>query len=155
MRPTMVSARRCSLLRGARRPYLRDNLGLFLDGVRCDSAVEDTGVESTEGIAYAVVTTRSMSGPSRRRIHLPYGVFSDSESVVDDHTNIVDYDLDGETGQFVFDSGHRQLSIGQSGLLSSSARFPTMGVEHIAGGRRPRALRGGSPARRARVCAAS
>ncbi len=115
--------------------YVRENLRLFLDGVRCDSAVEDTGVESRDGIAYAVVTT-SFNCPGRAGggYTLSYGVFSDAESVVDDHTNIVVYDLEDETGQFVFDAGHRQLSIGQSGVLSSSTRFLTMGIDHIAEG---------------------
>jgi hypothetical protein len=115
--------------------YVGDNLRLFLDGVRCESAVEGTGVQSREGIPYAVVTTSySCPGPASGGYTVSYGVFSDAESVVDDHTNIVDYDLDAKTGQFVFDSGHRQLSIGQSGVLSSSTRFLTMGIDHIAEG---------------------
>ena len=115
--------------------YVDDNLRLFLDGVQCESAVEDTGVESREGKSYAVVTTSySCPGPASGGYTVSYGVFSDAEAVVDDHTNIVDYDLDDKAGQFVFDSGHRQLSIGQSGVLASSSRFLTMGVEHIAHG---------------------
>lgn len=115
--------------------YVQDNVRLFLDGVRCDSAVEDTGVESRDGTAFAVVTTSySCPGQASGGYTLSYGVFSDAESVVDDHTNIAAYDLEGETGQFVFDAGHRQLSIGQSGVLSSSTRFLAMGIDHIAQG---------------------
>jgi hypothetical protein len=115
--------------------YVGDRVHLSLDGVRCESEVEGTRVESREGIAYAVVTTSyTCPGPAGGGYTLAYGVFSDAESVVDDHTNIVDYDLGGQTGQFVFDSGHRQLSIGQSGILASSTRFLTMGIDHIAQG---------------------
>lgn len=115
--------------------YVGDNLRLLLDGVRCEATVEDTGVEERDGTPYAVVTTAySCPGPDSGSYTLSYGVFSDAESVVDDHTNIVDYDVDGASGQFVFDNGHRQLSIGQSGVLSSSTRFLTMGIEHIAHG---------------------
>lgn len=115
--------------------YVDDDLRLYLDGVQCESALEDTGVESREGRSYAVVTmSYSCPGPTSGGYAVSYGVFSDAESVVDEHTNVVDYDLDGETGQFVFDSGHRQLSIGQSGVLASSSRFLAMGIEHIAQG---------------------
>ena len=115
--------------------YVGDNVRLFLDGVRCESDVEDTGVESREGVPYAVVTTSyTCPGPAGGGYTVSYGVFSDTESVVDDHTNIVTYDLDDTSGQFVFDAGHRQLSIGQSGLLASSTRFLALGVEHIAQG---------------------
>lgn len=115
--------------------YVGDNLRLDLDGVQCESAVEDTGVEVRDGIPYAVMTTAfGCPGPASGGYTVSYGVFSDAESVVDEHTNIVDYDVDGQSGQFVFDSGHRRLSIGESGVLASSMRFLTMGVEHIAQG---------------------
>jgi hypothetical protein len=115
--------------------YVGDNLRLSVDGVRCESAVEDTGVERRDSVPYAVVTTSyTCPGPAGGGYTVSYGVFSDAESVVDDHTNIVTYDVDDTSGQFVFDAGHRQLSIGQSGLVASSTRFLALGVEHIAQG---------------------
>jgi hypothetical protein len=115
--------------------YVGDNVRLYLDGVRCQAAVEDTRVERREGVPYAVVTTSyDCPGSADGGYALRYGVFSDTGSVVDDHTNIVDYDVDDQRGQFVFDSGHRQLSIGQSGVLASSTRFLTMGIDHIVEG---------------------
>lgn len=115
--------------------YVDDNLRLSLDDLRCEPAIEDTGVEVRDGVPYAVVATVfDCPGPAGGGYTVSYGIFSDAESVVDDHTNIVDYDLDGTSGQFVFDSGHRRLALGETGVLSSSARFLTLGVEHIAHG---------------------
>lgn len=115
--------------------YVDDNLSLSLDGVRCEPAIQETGVEIREGDPYAVIAAvYDCPGPAGGGYTVSYGIFSDAESVVDDHTNIVDYDLDGASGQFVFDSGHRGLALGESGVLSSSTRFLTLGVEHIAQG---------------------
>ena len=115
--------------------YVGDNLRLFLDGVQCESAVEDTGVESREGMSYAVVTTSySCPGPAGGGYTVAYGVFSDAESVVDDHTNIVDYDLGGHRGRVVLDAGHRAFTTGSGGLLGSTSRFVKLGSEHIFAG---------------------
>lgn len=115
--------------------FVRDDLRIFLDGVQCEPEVEHTGVERRDGIPYAVVTTAyTCPGSTSGSYTVSYGVFSDADAIVDDHTNVVTYDLDAATGQFVFDSGHRRLAIGRSGLLDSSTRFLTMGIEHIAAG---------------------
>lgn len=115
--------------------YLEPEVEVFLDGVKCEATVGRTEVERRDDVPYAVVTTSyECPGSATGGYAVEYGVFMDSGSAVDQHTNLVRYDLDGESGQYVFDSGHRQLSVGEVGLLSSSARFVTMGVEHIATG---------------------
>lgn len=115
--------------------YLEPNLTLSLDGVECPGAVEGTGAQRRQDVPYAVVVlSYQCPGSPAGAYAVTYGVFSDSESVVDEHTNVVDYLLDEQRGRFVFDNGHRELLVGAVGLLSSSARFVTMGVEHILAG---------------------
>lgn len=59
--------------------YVSDNLRLSLDDVRCESAVEETGVGSRDGVSYAVVTTSyTCPGPADGGYTVSYGVFSDS-----------------------------------------------------------------------------
>ena len=115
--------------------YLEPNLALFLDGVECPGAVEGTTMQRRQDLPYAVlVLSYDCPGSPSGAYAVSYGVFSDSESVVDEHTNIADYRLGDDAGRFVFDNGHRELAVGRVGLLSSSVRFVTMGVDHIMAG---------------------
>lgn len=115
--------------------YLERSLGLSLDGVHCPAVVEDTSVKPHQDVPYAVVTLAyRCPGPASGGYTVRYGIFSDSNALVDEHTNIVDYALGGDSGQFVFDSGHRRLAVGAVGLASSTTRLVPMGVEHILAG---------------------
>lgn len=115
--------------------YLGPEVRVSLDGVECPAVVDGTGLERREDVPYAVVTLAyECPGSATGGYAVEYGVFMDSGSAVDQHTNLVSYDLDGERGQYVFDSGHQELSVGEVGLLSSSMRFVALGVEHIATG---------------------
>lgn len=115
--------------------YLEPEVRVFLDGVKCQATIDRTGTQRRDGVPYAVLTLAyECPGSATGGYSIEYGVFMDSGSAVDQHTNLVSYDLDGERGQYVFDRGHEELSVGDVGLLSSSARFLTMGVEHIATG---------------------
>lgn len=115
--------------------YLEPEVGVFLDGVACRATLDTAEVQRRESVPYAVVTTSyECPGSTAGGYSVRYGVFMDSGSAVDQHTNLVSYDLDGQSGQYVFDRGHQELSVGEVGVLSSSLRFLTMGVEHIATG---------------------
>lgn len=112
--------------------YLVPSISLHLDGVQCPGTVEETGVQPRDDVPHAAISlSYECPGSPSGGYELVYGVFSDSDGVVDDHINVVDYELGGERGRFVFDSGHRDLVVGQVGLLSSAGQFVAMGVEHI------------------------
>ena len=115
--------------------YLTDRVVVSIDGVRCASRLAGAEVEHRQDTAYArSVLVHDCPGTPDGAYHLSYGVFSDQDAVVDNHTNIADYQLGGETGAFVFDSTHRELEVGRTGLVASVGRFVAMGVEHILGG---------------------
>ena len=115
--------------------YIRPNLRLFLDGAECLGTVERTGVEWRQDIAYANIwITYACPGTPSGTYEMSYGVFLDVGAVVDDHTNVADYVLDGEQGRFVFDRSHRELAVGETGALAAAGRFVVLGVEHILAG---------------------
>jgi HupE / UreJ protein len=104
---------------------------VFLDGVECEGALVADGIESREGRRHTVLDLAyDCHGSPQGSFAIRYGVFADG-AVVDDHTNVADFELGGSGGTFVFDAGHRELSTGNSGLLSSAGRFVALGVEHI------------------------
>jgi hydrogenase/urease accessory protein HupE len=115
--------------------YLERTLKVSLDGLQCPAELENTAVERLDGVPYAVVTrSYQCPGAARGGYAVTYGVFSDRTAVVDEHTNIVDYVMDDVRGQFVFDAGHRTLSIGQASWVASAIRFLSLGVVHIVEG---------------------
>lgn len=115
--------------------YLARTLKVSVDGLQCSGGLEDTAVERRDGVPYAVMTrSYQCPGAARGKYAVTYGVFSDRTAVVDEHTNIVDYDVEQARGQFVFDAGHRTLSLGETGWVSSAIRFVSLGVVHITQG---------------------
>jgi HupE / UreJ protein len=117
---------------GGVEAYLVDRVNVLLDGVRCEGALAGTSEEQREGRAYTrAVLDYECAGSPGGEYEVRYGVFTDGDAVVDDHTNITDYQLGAATGTFVFDAGHRELDAGESGPLSSAGRFVALGVEHI------------------------
>jgi HupE / UreJ protein len=106
-----------------------------LDGVRCEGAVEQVGRERRAEAEYAtILLAYDCPGSPSGAYEVRYGVFSEADAVVDDHTNVTDYQLGDARGVFVFDAGHRELDAGAAGPLSSASRFAVMGVEHILAG---------------------
>jgi hydrogenase/urease accessory protein HupE len=119
----------------ALQAYLTERVMVAVDGVQCDGALEATGRERRDGREYAtIVLAYECPGSPDGAYVVRYGVFSETDAVVDDHTSVTDYQLGGARGIFVFDAGHRELDVGKAGPLSSASRFATMGVEHILSG---------------------
>ena len=111
--------------------YLLPRVQVFLDGVECEGALQAATLERIQGRDFTrSVLAYECAGAASGGYEVRYGVFADG-GVVDDHTNVADFQLGGERGTFVFDAGHRRLSSGDGGLLSSAPRFVAMGVEHI------------------------
>jgi HupE / UreJ protein len=112
--------------------YLVERVNVLLDGVRCEGALARTADERRDGRDYTrAVLDYECAGSPSGRYEVRYGVFTDADAVVDDHTNVTDYQLGDARGTFVFDAGHRELDAGESGPMSSAGRFAALGVEHI------------------------
>lgn len=113
--------------------YLDKTVRIFADEVGCDGRLEQVGVEDRDGVAYAALDLRYDCHGATDAYVVDYVVFSGlgSDAVVDDHTNIVDYDLDGEIGRVVLDGGHPGFAVGQQALAESAAGFAGVGVEHV------------------------
>ncbi|GGW72528.1 HupE/UreJ family protein [Streptomyces xantholiticus] len=112
--------------------YLADRVTVALDGVRCDAELEDTGITKRQKFLYArVLLIHSCPGAASGEFTVRYGVFSQADAIGADHTNIVEYQLGGASGSDVFDAGHHELRVGDTGSLTSIGRFVTLGVEHI------------------------
>lgn len=117
--------------------YLAERVEIFLDEVGCDAGLQDTGIEERQGKPFAALDlVYECHGATAGPYRVDYAVFSGTgaDAVVDDHTNIVDYRLDGEQGRAVLDAGHRGFVAGERSLASATARFVGLGFEHILAG---------------------
>lgn len=115
--------------------YLRPRLRVSRDGVACAGALSEISVRRRQQVAYALLSlSYECPGTASGSYRIRYDVFAAGGGVVDDHTSLTDYVLDGERGRFVFGSAHRELRVGDSGALSSALRFVALGAEHILKG---------------------
>jgi HupE / UreJ protein len=115
--------------------YLTDRISVSLDGVECEGELLGAELVRQQGTAYARGSLEfGCPGTPTGDYLVRWDVFSTRDAVVDNHTNVTDYQLGDATGTFVFDGAHRELEAGQGHLVSTVARFVTMGVEHILGG---------------------
>jgi HupE / UreJ protein len=113
-------------------PYLVERVQVLLDGVQCEGELAGTAPEERDGRSYTRAALEyECAGSPSGGYEVRYGVFAESDAVVDDHTSITEYQLGDASGTFVFDAGHRELDAGEGGLLSSAGRFVALGVEHI------------------------
>ena len=115
--------------------YLADRVQVLLDGVACEGALAGTAPERRDDRAYVRAHMEyECAGSPSGAYEVRYGVFTDADAVVDDHTAVTEYRLGDASGTFVFDAGHRELDAGDAGLLSSAGQFVELGVEHILEG---------------------
>jgi hypothetical protein len=115
--------------------YLLPRVRIFLDGVECPAEVESAAAGTRQEVSQAVVTLRyTCSGDPGGGYELRYDVFGERDGLVDEHVNIVDYDLGGDRGRAVVDGAHREVALGAARPFASSLRFVELGVEHILGG---------------------
>jgi HupE / UreJ protein len=115
--------------------YLVERVQVLLDGVACEGALLRTTPEEREGRAYTrALLEYDCAGDPAGAYEVRYGVFTDADAVVDDHTSVTDYQLGDARGTFVFDAGHRELDAGAAGPLSSTGQFVQLGVKHILEG---------------------
>ncbi|MEQ7125820.1 HupE/UreJ family protein [Actinopolymorpha sp. B11F2] len=115
--------------------YLSGRVTVSLDGVQCEGEFENAGLVHRQGTPYIEsALVYQCPGKPDGSYRVRYGVFSTEDAVVDNHTNVVDYQIGGTSGVFVFDQGHRELEAGRTAVLTALGRFVVMGVEHILGG---------------------
>jgi hydrogenase/urease accessory protein HupE len=94
-------------------------------------ALVGTSVGRREETPYAQLHL-SYACPGESGAHrISYGVLAEDEAVVEDHSNVVDYDLGAHRGQTVLDWENPDLTIGSTSVWSSVLRFGVTGVEHI------------------------
>jgi HupE / UreJ protein len=136
--PPADDGRRSRLLEDRRdrlAGYLTDRITVSLDGVECEGELLRTELVRQQDKAYARNSLEfECPGSPTGDYLVRWDVFSTQDAVVDNHTNVTDYQLGDATGTFVFDGAHRELEAGRSNIVSTVARFVTMGVEHILGG---------------------
>lgn len=127
-------ARAAALEAGAGRvsAYLTSKVRVYLDDVECPADLVDTGLERRHGAPYARMRLHlDCPGTSTGSYRVEYDVFSETDAVVDDHTTVVEYRLDGETGRAVLDRAHPTITVGDGSPLTSAGRFLVLGGEHI------------------------
>ncbi len=114
--------------------YLTARVIVSVDGVQCEGELVHAGYEHREAKRFARLDLDfACPGSAMGAFHIRYGVLADA-GVIDDHRSIVDYSLGGNSGTFVFDSGHHDFDAGASGALTDARRFVTMGMGHILSG---------------------
>jgi hypothetical protein len=115
-------------------PYVLPRLEVSLEGVACGGSLRRSDRERRDGRDYTVLDLAyDCPGAESGAYSIGYAIFADG-GVVDDHSNIADYELGKARGTYVFDAGHHRLDAGDSTALGSAARFATLGVEHILSG---------------------
>lgn len=124
--------------------YLADRLIVELDGARCTAKLDETGIAKRQKFLYARLQLIHRCPSSSGQFTVRYEVFSDTQAIGAEHTNVVDYELGGTGGADVFEGDHRELQAGEpaagadrpesaddSGFFSSMGRFVGLGLEHI------------------------
>lgn len=111
--------------------YLDRHLRVLVDGVTCEAAIENTGVEQRFAQPYARISLL-YDCPARGEYEFQYSVLVGD--LDPGHSNVAGYDLGGETGEFVFDAEHRELVVGDANPLRQAYRFAVLGLHHILGG---------------------
>jgi hypothetical protein len=115
--------------------YLESRVDVFLDEVACEPRLAGVAVADRQGLPYARLELRyGCPGSPAGAYRVDYRVFAESDGVVDDHVNIVDYALGGASGRVVLDAGHRSFVAGDRSLWPSAGRFVSLGFEHILAG---------------------
>jgi hypothetical protein len=127
--------------------YLGSHVRIVVDGRGCKPTLKNSDVLRYGGELFAVMSLAyrcpgSPTGPYE--VH--YDLFFDSGSAneMTSHANLVDYELAGAVGRFVFEPGTERLTVSEPGSqrsspgepspLASAWRFVTLGFEHILGG---------------------
>lgn len=100
--------------------YLDERVVVSLDGAACEPALRSTSISSRAEKPYADLALTFTCAGSAGSYRLQYKVFEEAEAVADDHTNLVEYDLGGESGRTVLDRNRSDFTAGETSMLGSS-----------------------------------
>lgn len=115
--------------------YLDGRVVIYLDDVACDGELTRTDVEYQDTVSYAVLDLAfSCPGSPDGSYRVHYGMFALDEGIVDDHVNLIDYELGDAKGQAAVDSYVPEFVAGDRSWLSSSVSFVELGFEHFLSG---------------------
>lgn len=115
--------------------YLDGRVGVYLDDVACEGGLERAGLRTEDTVTYAVLDLAfSCFGEPDGSYRVHYAVFALDEGIVDDHVNLVDYELGAAKGQAAVDSYVTEFVAGDRSVLASSAQFAGLGLEHLLSG---------------------
>lgn len=120
--------------------YVGQRVRVVRGGVECGNTLEGLDVVRHQAEVYAVMTLAYQCPRPHSVVpaafEVQYDLFFDAVSIADRaaHSNIVDYQLGGATGRFVFQPGDQRLVAGGTSLFSSAGRFLILGFEHLMGG---------------------
>lgn len=115
--------------------YIDERLAVTLDGVACEPSLDRTGVTRRNEAAYALFDLEfTCPGSSSGRFGITYDIFRESDAVAEDHSNVVDYRLDGTSGRVVLREKNNTLTVGDEHPAMALARFVQLGFEHILAG---------------------
>ena len=115
--------------------YLDGRVVIYLDDVACDGGLTGADIEYEDTITYAVLDLAfDCVGAPNGSYRVHYSMFALDEGIVDDHVNLIDYELGDAKGQAAVDSYVPEFVAGDRSWLSSSMRFVELGFEHFLSG---------------------
>jgi hydrogenase/urease accessory protein HupE len=126
-----ASARQLWQGREKARAYLDQRLQVLVDGVRCDLAIRDTGVERRFAEPYARISLL-YDCPGEGEYEIRYSVLVGD--LDPGHSNVMTYDLGGGSGTFVFHRTATEFTAGEASASRQALRFTALGLDHILGG---------------------
>jgi hydrogenase/urease accessory protein HupE len=110
--------------------YLESRLEVFVDGAKSEGHIVNTDVEKYLEREYAHITIDfPTSGRGSKSIQINYSIFFEDNDPM--HRNIVNYELGGDKGQFIFNAGTREFHVGNGTILGQISRFVQLGFHHI------------------------
>lgn len=123
--------------RAALAAHLEDQVRVLQGGESCAPRLGTVEVEPFEKKSYAILSSTYRCPGDTGELEVRYDLLLDeiSDAERSSHANVVDYDLGGETGRFLFEPGQQTLAAGRGEpALAASGRFVSLGFEHILSG---------------------
>ena len=110
--------------------YIQSKLSVFNQGVKLEGAIVDTNVERRLNRDYAnIIMNYPIENMDSIALQINYDIFfADNDPA---HRNIVTYEFNDKTGQFVFTSDERNFHVGKETILGQVIPFVKLGFHHI------------------------
>lgn len=113
--------------------YLSERLRVSVDGANCPGQITATDVGPRLDREHARIALQfPCRGASSGRLAVRYLLFFDDNEEA--HRNLATFEAQGNSGQFVFTTAERELTLGQGTFPGQFRRFVELGVRHILAG---------------------